>query len=67
MMTDDVGYHNLQGWRLNAICAARWLLRAAALENPDKRFTVQVFKELARAAELLNDVEYQHQFSKLID
>lgn len=29
--TDVAGEHHLRGWRLDAVCAARWLLRAAAL------------------------------------
>lgn len=58
LSTDCCGEYNLKGWRLNAVCAARWLLRAAAMENPKASYTVKVFSELARAAELLNDTEY---------
>lgn len=29
--TDVAGEYNLHGWRLDAVCAARWLLRAAAV------------------------------------
>ena len=58
LSTDCVGEYNLKGWRLNAVCAARWLLRAAALGNPRHRFTAQVFSEVARAAEIMNDADY---------
>lgn len=58
LSTDCCGEYNLQGWRLEAVCAARWLLRAAAIGEPSQKYTTQVFKELAKAVEHLNDTEY---------
>lgn len=48
--TDVAGEHNLRGWRLDAVCAARWLLRAAAVAPtipPEVRPLIRSIRDVA--------------------
>jgi hypothetical protein len=67
LATDIAGAHNIKGWRMDLICAARWLLRAAVLApGPISSSQKHLFKQLVRISEVLNNFDDQiNEFEKL--
>jgi len=62
LATDIVAAHRLSGWRLQAVCAARWLLRAAAVHEEPPRLVRQSMTEFAKLCDMIsldNDMAYQ--------
>lgn len=53
LATDCTAEYDLDGWRESAICAARWLLQAAAVDDEMPKNYSQAFKTIAEIADKL--------------
>lgn len=47
LLTDCIAKYKIDGWRESAVCAARWLIRTAALADEQPRTFSQAFKTIA--------------------
>ena len=53
LATDCIAKHEIDGWRESAVCAARWLIRTAALADDRPRTFAQAFKTIAELCDKL--------------
>lgn len=56
--TDVAGEYQLRGWRLDAVCAARWLLRAAAVAPAIPPGMRPLLRSIRDAAERLSRTDW---------
>lgn len=55
LSTDCVAIHDIDPWRESAICAARWLIRTAAVAKSMPQVYPTSFKSIMQLCERLND------------